>query len=195
MKGIVSALGVAPDGSGLLAAGTYTRCVALYGSEGRGESVAVWSIAGEEKCEDGIDIGGSGVTQVLWSPCGKYLYVVERGSDGVIVYDVRVTGKKVGVLTGRKATTNQRMGVDVVRTREGHEVWAGGTDGHVRVWNEPGMEEGPKGPVMDFNLHDGMLVVSLRAAQTDFDLRQCFLSCRPSDWISAGDCFWTKTFR
>ena len=164
MKGIVSALGVAPDGSGLLAAGTYTRCVALYGSEGRGESVAVWSIAGEERCEDGTDIGGAGVTQVLWSPCGKYLYVVERGSDGIIVYDVRVTGEKVGILTGRKARTNQRMGVDVVRTRDGHEVWAGGTDGHVRVWKEPVMEEGANGSVMDFKLHGGMVFMLLSGA-------------------------------
>lgn len=137
----------------MLAVGTYTRCVGLYGSEGRGETVAVWSLTDENG--DGDSIGGSGVTQVLWSPCGKYLYVAERGSDGIIVYDIRLLGRKVGVLEGRKARTNQRMSVDVVVTREGHEVWAGGTDGVVRFWKQPGSEEGARGPVGEFASHQG----------------------------------------
>ncbi|KAI9821881.1 MAG: hypothetical protein M1827_002463 [Pycnora praestabilis] len=151
MKGVVSCLDVANDGDGLLAAGTFTRCVGLYDSEGRGDAVAVFSIAGEQDDDD----EGGGITQLLWSPCGRYLYVVERKSDGILVYDVRVVGKKLGFLKGRKALTNQRLGIDVVSTEKGCEIWAGGTDGVVRVWEHGGLMEGVQAPGREWLAHDG----------------------------------------
>lgn len=153
MKGIVSTLAWSSDG--VLAAGTFTRSVGLYDSGGQGDCVAVFSVANNEGSDAETEIGGSGVTQVLWSPCGRYLYVAERKSDGVLAYDIRVAGKKLGCLKGREADTNQRLGVDVVPTGQGHEIWAGGTDGVVRVWENPGDNEGAHDPRWEWKAHDG----------------------------------------
>ncbi|CAG8934464.1 unnamed protein product [Penicillium salamii] len=154
MKGIVSALAVSPSGDGILAAGTFTRHVGLYNSNGSGESLGTFSIA---KTEANRDIGGRGITQLVWSPCGRYLYVAERKSDGVLVYDVRVTGQMLGHLRGRKALTNQRMRIDVVPSGPdgSHEVWAGGTDGFMRVWRSPEYSAGGQDPDAEFKVHDG----------------------------------------
>ena len=102
-----------------------------------GGTVANWSVASAADNEAGI--GGAGVSQVEWSGCGRYLYAVERKSRGVLVYDVRVTGKLVAWLEGRDADTNQRMAVDV--TANG-EMWAGGTNGAVKSWRDVGRKEG-----------------------------------------------------
>lgn len=141
MKGIVSSLAISPTADGILAVGTFTRNIGLYASAGSGECIGVFSVAGTEA---ETTIGGAGITQVLWSPCGRYLYICERKSDGVLIYDIRVEGKLVGWLEGRTAGTNQRLGVDIVPTDEGggHEVWAGGTDGMVRIWRNPHEREG-----------------------------------------------------
>ena len=153
MKGIVSALTV-DQGSQVLAAGTYTRHVGLYDSAGQGECVGIFCVAGTEA--DGC-IGGQGVTQVIWSPCGRYLYIVERKSDGAMIYDIRQTGQLLGWLEGRMAMTNQRLGVDVTPTANngGHEVWAGGTDSVIRVWENPHMVEGGQKAVFQWRGHDG----------------------------------------
>ncbi|KAI9826059.1 MAG: hypothetical protein M1832_000508 [Thelocarpon impressellum] len=153
MKGIVSALALSADG--VLAAGTFTRNVGLYDSEGSGGCVAVFSVAGEStggKSES----AGAGVTQVFWSPCARYLHVVERKSDDVLMYDIRVAGKKVGCRRGRNAGTNQRLGVDVTTTAAGHELWAGGVDGVVRAWSCSGdVGEADADPDLDFLAHKG----------------------------------------
>jgi WD40 repeat protein len=160
MKGIVSALAVNPTGDGILAAGTFTRHVGLYNSNGSGESLGTFSIA---KTEANPDIGGRGITQLVWSPCGRYLYIAERKSDGVLVYDVRVTGQMLGYLRGRKALTNQRMKIDVVPSGPdgSHEVWAGGTDGFMRVWKSPEYSAGGQDPDAEFKVHDGKKAVLL----------------------------------
>ncbi len=148
MKGIISALSI--GSSGILAAGTFTRCVGLYDSLGRGDIIAVFPLpnatTNEEKEEQ-----GTGITQLLWSSCGRYLCVVERGSDGIGVWDVRGTGRKLAWLAGRKARTNQRLNVDLI----GEEIWAGGTDGKVRGWEGIGTKEGVVQPTFEFHAHDG----------------------------------------
>ncbi|KAJ5965116.1 uncharacterized protein N7479_004992 [Penicillium vulpinum] len=153
MKGIVSALALNPSGDGILAAGTFTRHIGLYSSNGSGELLGTFSVA---KTSANRDIGGRGVTQLVWSPCGRYLYVAERKSDGVLVYDVRVTGQLLGHLRGRKARTNQRINIDVVPSGPdgSHEIWAGGTDGFMRVWRSPEHCEGGKDPDWEFKVHD-----------------------------------------
>jgi len=185
LKGIVSALSTSCDG--ILAAGTFTRGVALYnGANLRDAQVfSVGSDTATRQAGDAAAIGGAGITSMNWSPCGRFLYIAERQSDGIHVYDIRVLGKQIGVLAGRRARTNQRMGFDVaVATGEngghdydrddanvggyeydqyarnssptyapypvnppsdaGHEegggnhsILAGGTDGVVRVWENP----------------------------------------------------------
>ena len=158
MKGIVSALSVSPGGDGILAAGTFTRHLGLYGSNGSGDCIATFSVAGTEADRR---IGGRGITQVLWSPCGRYLYVAERKSDGILVYDIRVTGRLVGWLEGRKARTNQRLKADVVTSGEedAHEIWAGGTDGTMRVWRDPSRSEGGKRPSWEWSVHNSKFFI------------------------------------
>lgn len=157
MRGIVSALSVqncsAGEEGGMLAAGTWTRWIGLYDAGGVGGTVATWSIA--EAADIHAEIGGTGVTQTLWSSCGRYLYVVERMSRGVLVFDVRVTGRLVAWLKGRRAETNQRLGVDVFEGEKGMEVWAGGADGVVTVWEGVGTKEGDLERDWEWRAHDG----------------------------------------
>ena len=142
MKGIVSALGMSSEG--MLAAGTYSKWVGLYDGFGRGGNAGVFSV----DTADGTERGG-GTTQVIWSGCARYLCVVERASDGVGVWDVRGTGKRLAWLRGRNAGTQQRLGVEVM----GGEVWAGAVDGVVGVWEGLGMAEGVLGPSWGFGAH------------------------------------------
>ncbi|KAB8079315.1 guanine nucleotide-binding protein [Aspergillus leporis] len=153
MKGIISALAVNPTGDGILAAGTFSRQIGLYDSNGTGQSLGTFSLA---KTDASRRIGGRGVTQLLWSPCGRYLYIAERKSDGVMIYDIRVTGQLLGWLEGRKALTNQRMKIDIVSTENGasHEIWGGGTDGFMRVWRNPTQTAGAQEPAWEWKVHD-----------------------------------------
>lgn len=158
MRGIVSALSIQPSSpdepaAGMLAAGTWTRWVGLYDTAGMGGTVATWSIA--EAADTHAGIGGTGITQTLWSSCGRYLYVVERRSRGVLVFDVRVMGKLLAWLEGREAETNQRLGVDVFEGQNGREIWAGGVDGVVRVWEGVGQTEGGLKRTWEWKAHDG----------------------------------------
>ncbi|KAL4902972.1 hypothetical protein BDW74DRAFT_169229 [Aspergillus multicolor] len=152
MKGIVSALALSPNEGGILAAGTFSRNIGLYDSNGTGQSLGTFSIS---KTEADRHIGGGGVTQLLWSPCGRYLYIAERKSDGVLIYDIRVTGQLLGWLRGRNAFTNQRMKIDLVATGDGrgHEIWAGGTDGVVRSWRDPVHTVGAQDPTWEWKVH------------------------------------------
>ncbi|KAA8904671.1 hypothetical protein FN846DRAFT_952243 [Sphaerosporella brunnea] len=130
MKGLVTAMALS---DGMLAAGTNTRQVGLYAGDGGGEVIGVFTLPPDHEKV------GRGVTGLSWSACGRYLYIAERRSDVVSVYDIRVTGHRVASLCGRAAGTNQRLGVDVATGLDG-EVVAGGTDGVVRIWK--GGEEG-----------------------------------------------------
>lgn len=180
MRGIVSAMSQQPSPEnadvGMLAAGTWTRWVGLYDLGGLGGTVATWSVAEAADLDAGI--GGTGVTETEWSACGRYLFVVERRSKGILVYDVRVTGKLVSWLVGREADTNQRIGVDLFPGENGTEVWAGGVDGIVRVWEGVGMKEGPLERSWEWQAHDGK---SLRTGRSCYLLmlgRSCdFNSC------------------
>lgn len=155
IRGIVSALSqqYAEDGTGMIAAGTWTRSIGLYDAGGMGGTVSVWNIA--EAADDIAGIKGTGITQTVWSPCGRYLCVVERRSKGVLVYDVRVMGKLVSWLVGREADTNQRLGVDVFAAEKGMEVWGGGVDGVVKGWEGVGAVEGAHERAWEWRAHDG----------------------------------------
>lgn len=174
MRGMVSALSMQNDENyaptGLLAAGTWTRWVGLYDFARGGERVATWSVA--EAAASAVvqgppsgssqraaaaargGIGGAGITQTTWSPDGRYLLVNERQSTGVLIYDVRVTNKVLGFLAGRDALTHQKLDLTVYPDSEGmggFEVWAGTTDGTVKVWQGVGNDEGCLWPSWDFS--------------------------------------------
>lgn len=143
-KSIVSALSISTDG--LLAAGTLEREVGLYERQGQGSCNLTFGI---------YDGAGTGITGLKWTPCGRYLVVAERQSDEMQVYDIRQTQQKVSTLVGRKAMTSQKLGVDVIHTPTGYEVWAGGTDGCVRMWSNPGSQEGLQIPAEEVGTHQG----------------------------------------
>ncbi|KAI5820966.1 WD40-repeat-containing domain protein [Pyronema omphalodes] len=120
MKGLIMAMAISTDA--ILAAGTNTRMVGLYDYEGSGKCITTFEVEGR----------GGGVTGLHWSNCGAYLYVVERRSDVIKVYDVRSTWSMVGELRGYKGSGNQRIGVEV---QPDGTVVSGGDDGVVRIWN------------------------------------------------------------
>ncbi|KAI1114322.1 hypothetical protein F5Y14DRAFT_172799 [Nemania sp. NC0429] len=175
MRGTVSALGGQPmdngSGASLVAAGTWTRWVGLYDFAQAGECVATWSIAaavretaaaaGEVMTEMGSGgfprgIGGDGITQTIWSPCGRYLMICERKSRGALIYDVRETGKLLGYLVGRDALGNQRVACDVFSGADGKggfEVWSGSSGGVAKVWEGVGSVEGPHAPAWEWPAH------------------------------------------
>jgi hypothetical protein len=129
---IISTMDLSVDD--MFAMGTWGRKIAIYAAAGRGELITTFSPVDVEA--DGRHFG-EGISQVKWSPCGRYLYVAERNSAGIHIYDIRGAGRRVGYLIGREAKTAVKLAFDVVTTAEGSEVWAGGTDGKIRMWKNP----------------------------------------------------------
>jgi hypothetical protein len=156
-KGVISALNISPSTqmsrTGILAAGSRTRYVGLYDAEGSGEEITHFSLPGQvngRKIWDGEDTAlmGAGVSELKWSACGKYLFVAERMSDVILIYDIRKFERALGCCGGRNAMSTKRMGFDVWSVGDvyaqdvAHEIWAGDTDGCVRVWRDPHLKEG-----------------------------------------------------
>jgi hypothetical protein len=192
-KGHISALSLSPPSTtsrdGLLAAGSWTRYIGIY-DPGSGSEVTSFPLPGtlngkKIRNEKLKDVMGDGVSSLKWSPCGKYLYVAERASDSLLIYDVRKFSLSLGYCAGRKALTRQKLGFDIWNAGaspydiEGlsHEVWAGGTDGKIRVWRDPYVKEGAveadevvdvgggEGPVTGTMVHaSGSLAVAARGA-------------------------------
>jgi WD40 repeat protein len=153
-KGWISALALSPQ-STMLAAGARTRHIGIYDSTS-GTEVTTFSLPGTvdgrklSNVTNLRNVMGDGVSYLKYSPCGMYLYVAERMSDVLLIYDVRNFELALGYCGGRKALTKQKLGFDVWGAGaspydvggEAHEVWAGGTDGMVRVWRDPYQKEG-----------------------------------------------------
>lgn len=168
MRGIISALDI-DDSSGILAAGTFSRHVGLYDNGGQGDCVGVFCVQGTDADEE---IGGAGITQVKWSSDGRYLYIAERRSDGVMFYDIRKTGQLLGWLVGRNARTNQRLGIDVVNVESGTNIWAGGMDGYIRRWLNPHEHQGSVESSMEWRGQDDA-VSSVVGHQSGSALASC----------------------
>lgn len=146
-KGTISALAATPPdaGSSVLAAGSWNRWVALYDYLRTPAPISHWSLSGATDPISGKKIVGCGVVQTVWSPCGRYLVLNERNSEGMLVYDIRKGHRLLGVLGPRHARTQMRLGCDVFATGAeasdagGFEVWGGTTDGTVNAWENAGV--------------------------------------------------------
>lgn len=144
--GVASALDVGLE-RGVLAVGMFKgRSVGLLDAAG-GEDGVVGTLTLPEGHADGV-------TSVKFCPGvgrGDYLLVAGRLSEVMHVFDVRKGGVPLASMSGREALTQQRLGVDV--TADG-EVWAGGTDGVIRVWEGMGMREGDVEPSSVWQGHE-----------------------------------------
>ncbi|KAL5615395.1 hypothetical protein BROUX41_005442 [Berkeleyomyces rouxiae] len=160
MKGMVSALDMSTPSSmgsdGLLAAGTWTRWVGLYDIARSAQAIGTWSIKDVAERDLRHDAGGTGIMQVKWSPCGRYLLINERQTSGMLVYDIRGTGKPLCVLSKvNRDHTSQRVTCDVYQnTQGGFEVWAGDQSGMVAVWEDVASVDGVHEPAWTWKAHD-----------------------------------------
>lgn len=152
LSGIVNALAI-NQVNGLLAAGSTERQVGFWEAGGSGDKTSAFSVRDDTLPET----KGCGITQVEWSDCGQYLFVAERNSDVILVFDVR-QGKRLCWLKGRNAKSMQRMSFNAVRSTNGMDVWAGGIDGHVRVWKDITHKMDAVDSSTDVVAHRGMVV-------------------------------------
>ncbi|KAF4460068.1 Guanine nucleotide-binding negative regulator 1 [Fusarium albosuccineum] len=160
MKGTVASLAASPvdaNGSSIVAAGTWTRCIGLYDLHRSDKVIANWSLPRADEI-DGV-VGGQGIVQVRWSPCGRYLVINERHASGLLIYDIRGTGELLCTLRGRSAPTQQKMTLDVFTgdhyaESSFFEVWTGTHDGGVVVWEGVGSQVGVIEPSWDWSAHD-----------------------------------------
>jgi hypothetical protein len=156
--GIVSALAVSRNN--LLAAGTYNRQVAMYENAGYGERTNAIDLR-LHQAEDSA-IKGNGVCQLEWSDCGRYIFVAERQSDVLLVYDIRKPGTRLSYMTGRHAFTTLKLSFDVDTTHFGTtDIWAGGSDGKVRIWQNVTAREGALKPASVMDISQGSYALYL----------------------------------
>ncbi|CAK7231376.1 hypothetical protein SEUCBS140593_007904 [Sporothrix eucalyptigena] len=152
LKGMVSALAGGSDKSSqLTASGTWTRGIGLYDlTRSGGVCTAHWKVA-----DDAEHTKGDGVVQVVWSPCGRYLVVNERKSKGMLVYDVRGSGRLLCTLAGRSARSTQpiRCATYASATSSGFELWSGTDSGSVVVYENVGSREGVVEPTWQWQAH------------------------------------------
>ncbi|XP_068164898.1 telomerase Cajal body protein 1 isoform X2 [Antennarius striatus] len=118
-SGIISCFGFSPCQS-VYACGSYSRCAGLY------------------SCQDGTLLAllptrhHGGLTHLLFSPDGNYLYTGGRKDPEMLCWDLREPGKVVFSLK-RNVSTNQRIYFDL--DQSGRYLLSGDTEGVVSVWD------------------------------------------------------------
>ncbi|XP_051179264.1 uncharacterized protein [Lolium perenne] len=122
--GIVSSISFSPQ-NGMLAVGSYSQTTAVY-AESNMEPLYV--LHGQ--------LGG--VTQVLFSKDGNYLYTGGRKDPYILCWDIRNTVEIVYKLYRSCDTTNQRVQFDIEPC--GKHLATGGQDGMVHVYDLQGGE-------------------------------------------------------
>ncbi|XP_072322050.1 telomerase Cajal body protein 1 [Eucyclogobius newberryi] len=119
VSGIISCLSFSPSRS-LYACGSYSRGLGLY------------------CCQDGAPVAllptrhHGGLTHLLFSPDGNYLYTGGRKDPEILCWDLREPGK-VLFSVQRNVNTNQRIYYDLDPT--GRHLLSGDTEGLVSVWD------------------------------------------------------------
>lgn len=97
---MISCISFNPDYSGLYAAGSFAGDISVYSEN-----------SGSQSFFDIIRLG-YGVNSLLWSPCGRYLWVSGRNHPEISCWDVRGSKRKVGAIS-RSISTNQRHIFDI----------------------------------------------------------------------------------
>lgn len=118
VTGLVSCIRENPIMPGLVAFGTYSKCIGLY----RDGPLCTFKT-------------GSGVTQIEFSSCGTKLFSAVRRSNEFLCWDLRNPGTVLNSLQGRQSDTNQRIQFNV--SFDGKQIISGGTDGYIAVWELP----------------------------------------------------------
>lgn len=118
MNGLVSCIRENPFMPGLIAFGSYSKCIGLY-KDG-------------PLCTFRTD---SGVTQVEFSSCGTKLFSAVRKNSEFLCWDLRNPGVVLYSLDGRQSDTNQRIQFAI--TPDSKQIISGGTDGNIIVWELP----------------------------------------------------------
>ncbi|XP_076381591.1 telomerase Cajal body protein 1 homolog [Megalopta genalis] len=113
--GLVSCIRENPIMPGLVAFGTYSKCIGLYKN---GPLCSFQT--------------GSGVTQIEFSPCGTKLFSAVRRSNEFLCWDLRNPGTVLHSFQGRQANTNQRIHFNI--TPDAKQLISGGTDGNIVIW-------------------------------------------------------------
>ncbi|XP_013883868.1 telomerase Cajal body protein 1 [Austrofundulus limnaeus] len=117
--GIISCFSFSPC-QAVYACGSYSRCAGLY------------------SCQDGTLLAllptrhHGGLTHLLFSPDGNYLYTGGRKDPEILCWDLREPGKVVFSLK-RNVATNQRIYFDLDQC--GRYLLSGDTEGVVSVWD------------------------------------------------------------
>lgn len=120
--GIISSISFSPH-NGMLAVGSYSQTTAVY-AESNMEPLYV--LHGQ--------LGG--VTQVLFSKDGNYLYTGGRKDPYILCWDIRNTVDIVYKLYRSSDTTNQRIHFDIEPC--GRHLATGGQDGMVHIYDLQG---------------------------------------------------------
>lgn len=77
-----------------------------------------------------------GVTQLLWSPNKRFIYVIQRQSSDIPVLDVRMDLEQVATLSNYKGLTNQRLSAAVVNHSSSPYLLTGSTDGTMCMYGD-----------------------------------------------------------
>ncbi|KAK1326502.1 hypothetical protein QJS10_CPA01g01151 [Acorus calamus] len=118
--GIVSSIAFSPTHNGMLAMGSYNQATAIYVED---NMEPLYVLHGQE----------GGVTQVLFSKDGNYLYTGGRKDPYILCWDVRNTVDIVYKLYRSSENTNQRISFDIEPS--GRHLGTGGQDGLVHVYD------------------------------------------------------------
>lgn len=127
--GILAALAVNPDMSGMFAAGSYAGSTCVYDERAPGMLAEL------------VDTG-AGITRLRFSADGMLLYAGARRSSDVVCWDVRMACRVVARFA-RAAPTNQRIGFDLLPAaglRGGAALITGSADGRALVYDAASAE-------------------------------------------------------
>ncbi|XP_054608490.1 telomerase Cajal body protein 1 [Dunckerocampus dactyliophorus] len=140
-NGIISCIAFSPCQS-LYACGSYSRCAGLY------------------SCQDGTLLAllptrhHGGLTHLLFSPDGNYLYTGGRKDPEILCWDLREPGQVVFSFK-RNVATNQRIYFDL--DPSGRYLLSGDTEGMLSVWDitvmQPSGSEELLQPQLRFQAH------------------------------------------